>query len=116
MEDSMNTVRHSLRRVFVVFSALVLVLLTASIIFAQSGSSSVRGTVTDLQGRAVSGAQVTLSNAQKNLTRSTTTNNDGAYIFTAVPPGTYRLDVEATGFKKASVSDLQALIDTPGTF
>ena len=112
----MNTVRRSLQRVFVVFSALVLALLTANIAFAQTGSSSVRGTVTDLQGRAVAGAQVTLSNAQKNFTRSQNTNSDGAYIFTAIPPGSYQLDVEATGFKKASVSELQALIDTPGTF
>jgi len=116
MEDSMNTLRLSRQRVFVVFSALALALLTASIAIAQAGSSSVRGIVTDLQGRAVAGAQVTISNAQKNYSRTQTTNNDGAYIFTAIPPGTYRLDVEATGFKKASVSDYQALIDTPGTF
>src|ERR1700752_4937160 len=112
----MNTLSLSFRRVFVVFSALVLVLLTTTIAFAQAGSSSLRGIVTGLQGRAVSGAQVTISNAQKNFTRTQNTNSDGAYIFTSIPPGTYRLDVEATGFKKASVSDLQALIDTPGTF
>jgi hypothetical protein len=100
--------------VFVVFSALALALLTATIALAQSGSSSVRGIVTDLQGRAIAGAQVTISNAQKNYTRTQNTNSDGAYIFAAIPPGTYRLDVEATGFKKASVSELQALIDTPG--
>jgi Carboxypeptidase regulatory-like domain len=116
MEDSMNTLSLSRKRVFVFFSALALALLTASIAFAQSGSSSVRGIVTDLQGRAVSGAQVTITDAQKNYTRTQTTNSDGAYVFTSIPPGTYRLDVEATGFKKASVSDLKALIDTPGTF
>jgi hypothetical protein len=49
MEDSMNTLSLSLQRVFVVVSALALVLLTTSIAFAQAGSSSVRGNVTDLQ-------------------------------------------------------------------
>lgn len=112
----MNTVRLSLRRVLVVISVLALALLTASVSFAQTGSSSLRGTITDLQGRAVAGAQVTITNAQKNFTRTQNTNSDGAYVFTAIPPGTYQLEVEATGFKKAAVSDLNALIDTPGTF
>ena len=111
----MNTLRLSIQRVFVVISALVLVLLTASIAFAQSGLSSVRGIVTDSAGRAVQGAKVTLTDAQKNFERTQNTNNDGAYIFTAIPPGSYRLDVEATGFKKASLSELQLAIDTPGT-
>ena len=95
---------------------LALALLTASVAFAQTGSSSLRGTVTDLQGRAVAGAQVTSQMRRKTFTRTQNTNSDGAYIFTAVPPGTYQLDVEATGFKKAPVSELHALIDTPGTF
>ncbi|HEV8430132.1 MAG TPA: carboxypeptidase-like regulatory domain-containing protein [Pyrinomonadaceae bacterium] len=112
----MKTVRLSLHRVLVVVSVLALALLTASVVFAQTGSSSVRGTVTDLQGRAVAGAQVTITNAQKNFTRTQNTNSDGAYVFTSIPPGTYQLEVEATGFKKASVSELNALIDTPGTF
>ena len=52
----MNTVRLSLRRILVVTSVLALALLTASVAFAQTGSSSLRGTVTDLQKRAVAGA------------------------------------------------------------
>ncbi|HYP00820.1 MAG TPA: TonB-dependent receptor, partial [Pyrinomonadaceae bacterium] len=33
--------------------------------------------------------------------------------FTAIPPDTYRVDVESGGFKKSSVSDVRALVDTP---
>jgi hypothetical protein len=105
----------SLRKALSLSSVLLFLLLTASVALAQTGSSSLRGTVNDLQGRSVAGAQVTITNEQKNFSRTQTTNNDGAYVFTSIPPGTYRLDVEATGFKKASVSEVQAQIDTPGT-
>src|SRR5829696_8812813 len=112
----MKTVRLSLNKALVVFSMLALLLLTASVAFAQTGSSSVRGTITDLQGRAVAGAQVVITNDQTSFSRTQNTNDDGAYVFTSIPPGTYRLEVQATGFKKALVSELQAQIDTPGTF
>ena len=111
----MKPVKLSLDKALVVFSVFALALLTASVAFAQTGSSSVRGTITDLQGRAVAGAQVTIIDDQKNFNRTQTTNDDGAYTFTSIPPGTYRLEVQATGFKKAQVSDVRAQIDTPGT-
>src|ERR1051325_331425 len=89
--------------------------LTSSVAFAQTATSSLRGTISDLEGRAVAGAQVTIINSERNFSRSQTTNDDGGYAFTSIPPGTYRLEVEAKGFKKASISELHAQIDTPGT-
>ena len=112
----MNKVSPSLTKGLSIISVLAFVLLMSSVAFAQTGSSSVRGIVTDTQGRAVAGANVTLTNAEKNFTRTQTTNDDGLYVFTSVPPGTYRLEVEAPNFKKAAVSDLHAQIDTPLTF
>jgi len=92
---------------------LSLALLMFNVSFAQSGSSSLRGTVTDLQGRPVAGATVTLGNAAKNFTRTQETNDSGSYSFSTVPPGSYRLEVESKGFKKSSVTDVNALVDTP---
>ena len=94
-------------------SALLLSLLLCVAALAQTGTSSVRGTVLDQQGNAVAGVTVTLTNTDKNFTRTQTTNESGGYTFTAVPPGTYQLEAEATGFKKALVNDVRALIDTP---
>ena len=54
-----------------------------------------------------------LTDTGKNFSRTATTNSEGVYVFTAIQPGTYKLDVEAAGFKTASVSDLVALVDTP---
>ena len=93
-------------------SFLVSILL-ATTAYAQSGSSTVQGTVKDPQGNLVSGATVTLTDPAKNFSRTQQTNADGAYVFTAIPPGTYKLDVTAPGFKTASASGLVALVDTP---
>jgi hypothetical protein len=101
------------RKVFGYICVLLGVLAMCSVSFAQAGSSSVRGIVTDLQGRTVSGANVSLINDPKNFNRTQTTSDNGSYVFTAVPPGTYRVEVEASGFKKASISQVQALVDTP---
>lgn len=81
--------------------------------YSQSGGSTVRGTVTDAQGNVVAGATINLTNSDKNFSRTQSTNQEGVYLFTAVPPGTYKLDVEAQGFKTASASGVVALVDTP---
>lgn len=80
---------------------------------AQTGTSSVRGTVLDAKGAAVPGATVTLSNTEKSFTRTQTTTESGNFTFAAVPPGTYRIEAESAGFKKTVVEAVQALVDTP---
>ena len=59
-------------------TSLLALLLVATTSFAQSGGSTVRGTVKDPNGNLVSGANVTLTNPEKNFTRTQTTNEDGA--------------------------------------
>lgn len=105
-----STSDHSTKSVVI---ALMIVIAASMTAFAQSGGSTVRGTVTDAQGNVVSGATVNITNAEKNFTRTQSTNQEGVYLFTSIPPGTYKLDVEAAGFKTASASGLVALVDTP---
>jgi hypothetical protein len=94
-------------------TVLVAILLLTTVGNAQSGGSTVRGTVKDPQGNVVAGATVNLTDPSKNFTRTQTTSQEGVYVFNAIPPGTYRLEVEATGFKTAAASGLVALVDTP---
>src|SRR5687767_3023336 len=79
--------------------------------FAQTGSSTVNGTVEDAQKQAISGAKVSLKNDSKNFNREATTAADGSFLFTVVPPGVYNIEVEALGFKKVIKTDVQALVD-----
>ncbi|HKQ78528.1 MAG TPA: carboxypeptidase regulatory-like domain-containing protein [Blastocatellia bacterium] len=97
-----------------VFALGILLIIVASLTaLAQSGAAVVRGTVTDQQGKAISGAKVTLTDLDKNLNRVQTTSEEGIYVFNSIAPGSYRIEVEAANFKKVSIGNVVALVDTP---
>lgn len=104
---------RDLRSKILVFCAMVLVAIFAVSSYAQTGTSSIRGTVRDPQSSNVSGATVTLESETKSFQRTQVTNQDGNYGFVALPPDSYKVTVEAAGFKKSLVSGIQARIDTP---
>jgi hypothetical protein len=58
------------------------------------------GTVKDTSGALVSGATITLTNTQTNISQTLKTAGDGSYSFTNVPVGNYKLTVEQVGFRK----------------
>ncbi|HKR60723.1 MAG TPA: carboxypeptidase-like regulatory domain-containing protein, partial [Pyrinomonadaceae bacterium] len=101
-----------MKRIPMLLAASFVLTLLATASLAQSGSSSVRGLVTDPQGNPVAGASVTLADARRNFSRSQTTNSDGNYLFKPVPSGLYRLEVESRGFKKSVVASVEAQVDT----
>jgi len=68
--------------------------------YSQSYQGGLRGAVRDATGAVVPGVELTLINEETNVTRTTTTNNDGEYSFANVLPGTYKLTATQTGFKK----------------
>jgi hypothetical protein len=92
---------------------LLVSLLAVAPTAAQTGTSSVRGTVVDAQGAAVAGASVTLIDPATNQTRTQVSGEDGNFAFDLVPPGTYRVEAEAAGFKKAALTNVQALVAKP---
>jgi len=88
-------------------------LLVSANAFAQTGTSSVNGTVVDAQGNAVTGANVTLTSTGTNAARTQTTSESGAFVFDLIQPGEYSIEAEATGFKKAVVNEIRALVSKP---
>jgi hypothetical protein len=80
---------------------------------AQTSSSSIRGTVTDPQGNIVVGATVILKNRETTYSRTATTQDNGQFAFELIPPGSYTVDVEAKGFKRARLNDVRALVAKP---
>ncbi len=72
----------------------------ASGISAQTQSATLRGVVQDASGAVVPNAALTLTDISRNRSWPTQSNESGAYVFLQIPPGAYRLQVEAGGFKK----------------
>ena len=92
-----------------------LVFLAVTHTWAQTGTTSLRGTVTDKTGAAIVTAKVTLTLTGQALQREIATNQVGEYEFLALPPGTYVLTVEMTNFRKFEQRNLQLLVNTPAT-
>jgi len=79
-----------------IFTLACLFPLTSS---AQSSNQAqLHGTVTDSSGAVIRGARATMTNVGTNISASTTTNQKGTYLFTALIPGTYSLSISAPTF------------------
>ncbi|HYO63625.1 MAG TPA: carboxypeptidase-like regulatory domain-containing protein, partial [Pyrinomonadaceae bacterium] len=79
--------------------ALALLLLLSTLpAAAQTHRASVRGTVTDPNGAVVPGAEVRLTSEETGETRATTSDGEGEYGVSSLPPGAYRLEVTRAGF------------------
>ena len=78
----------------------MLLLLSTSFVTRAQDTGYISGTVTDKSGAAVAGAEVVVTNTAGSLTRTTTTNSDGAYVAAGLPGATYNIVVMAKGFQK----------------
>jgi len=73
--------------------------------------ASIQGVVLDPQGAVVPGATVTLVDKETNRTLSATSDDAGIYNFTALPPSTYTLTVERSGFKKKTIENYKVIAE-----
>jgi Carboxypeptidase regulatory-like domain/TonB dependent receptor len=72
----------------------------------QTFRGAINGTVTDPSGAIVQMAVVTATNDATGIALKGTTTSDGEFSFQDLPPGTYKLVVEAVGFEKVTVSNV----------
>jgi hypothetical protein len=84
---------------FLVLAVLVLCL-CALPAAAQTATARVEGIVTDNTGAVLPGATVTATNTETNASRVDVSNSTGAYTLTALPVGSYRVQVDLSGFKQ----------------
>jgi hypothetical protein len=73
---------------------------TCGITHAQVLYGSITGNVTDPSSAAVAGATVQALGVDTGLQREVTTNNDGIYLISDLPPGTYTITVSSPAFAK----------------
>ena len=98
----------------IVMIAATAIILCASFAWAQSGTTSLRGTVLDKSGAAVKADKIMLNSNERAFSRTTSSGSTGEFEFLQLPPGTYSLRVEVTGFKTYE-QRIELLVNTPST-
>ena len=93
-----KTTQPSTRRLAQLLYSFLFILCASSPSPAQTIYGSVVGRVVDKSGAIVTGATVTLRSLETAERRRMTTDNQGDYQFVNLPAGSYRIEVEKTGF------------------
>jgi hypothetical protein len=92
-------------------SGLLLILVVCSSAFGQTVVGRISGTVQDSNGASVPNASVKVINTANNSERTATTDESGFYTITNLPAGTYTIEAEQKGYKKALVAGQNVTAD-----
>ncbi len=89
----------TLNRSLAILFAITLIVGFAGVSKAQVTTGTISGTVTDPNGAVVAGATVKATNQDTNSERQSSSDSDGHFSFTLLPPGRYRVEIAAPGFQ-----------------
>ena len=97
------TALSAVHGVIAVRSMLLLITVAALSLpgLTQTTAGRILGTVTDQSGAAVAGASVVVTDAERGTSRTLASDEAGEYAASDLPPGTYKIHVEAKGFKSS---------------
>ncbi len=98
------------RTVLPIIYALCLCLAQGRVAAQTAATGALTGSVVDSSGAAVSGSSVTISNIATGETRTLVSGSDGTFRAALLPPGTYMLKIEKTGFKTVTQSNVQVVV------
>src|SRR5271169_4413447 len=88
------------------FGTILMILLAAVVVQAQTFRGAINGTVTDPSGAVLAGASVKATNAATGVAVTAISTSDGEFSFQDLPLGAYKVTVSATGFQTASVDNV----------
>jgi hypothetical protein len=74
-------------------------LIATGIVCAADPTGAVSGKVIDPSGSLIAGAKLAVTSQATGLRREATSGSDGGFLFPLLPPGTYNLTAEASGFR-----------------
>ena len=95
---------------------MICVVLALSLpMFSQTTTGRIIGNVHDQTGAGVAGATLTVTDAQRGIVRSATTDNSGGYVVSNLEPGVYSVRAEAKGFKSVERRDILIEVATDVT-
>jgi hypothetical protein len=89
------------RRTFHAIALLAVVVFGALPMLAQFDTGTITGTVTDTSGAIVPSAAITVTNVGTGLQKSFVTNQNGGFVASSLPYGTYVVATHATGFAES---------------
>ena len=81
-------------------------------VMGQAVNATLLGTVTDSSGASVANAKVTITETNTGISHTSQTNDSGNYVFPDLPPGTYRVIAEQTGFKRESRAGIDLIVNS----
>ena len=93
---------------------LLCILISCTVAFGQSATTSLRGVVKDPSGALVPGAAVTITDKATDKSLSATSGSTGLYQFVQIPPAHYTITVSANGFGSQSKT-AELLVNQPAT-
>jgi hypothetical protein len=82
---------------------------------AQSGTSSLSGTVADSSGAVVPAASVTLTNAATSVVLRANSDDAGSYSFPSITPGIYSIEVTKEGFAPYNLAGFRVIVGQRAT-
>ena len=94
-----KTSRSTLASVSLLTSLFIFLGLPSGVMGQATAVAQVSGIVTDPSGAAIASAQVSMTETDKHLVRTTLTDARGSYTLPELPVGPYRLEVKSAGFK-----------------
>lgn len=99
---------RTLIRAFLCTVMFLMALIPAS---PQATTGAIVGTLTDPGSAAVPNGKVVAIEERTNLASETITDPSGAFSFPALRPGLYRLEAEASGFRKLVRSGIELSVN-----
>ncbi len=98
-----------------IFATAFLISISFVSVSAQSGNSSVEGTVSDPTGAVLPGAAIVLTNTATNGVLKTATDSSGEYLFPAITPGVYSIEIGSANFASYRVSQFKVIVGQHAT-
>src|SRR5881397_3078352 len=86
------------RPTFVIFNFLIVVSLVCTQAWAQA-TAQISGTVRDPSGAVLPGVEITATQTDTGIVRTTVTNETGSYVLPSLPLGPYKLEAALSGFR-----------------
>src|SRR5438094_3860194 len=89
----------TMKPVAIALSAMVLVwVMTTGVVWAQA-TAQISGTVRDQSGAVLPGVEITATQTDTGIARTTITNETGSYVLPSLPLGPYKLEAALSGFR-----------------